>query len=90
MAGVVDRVESGPDPLFLERGYFWSVGSDEVFTLNRFYCINIGGNWHKHVLTMAGVVDRVESGPNPLFLERWFGGGALFTLNWFSAYAKLV
>jgi hypothetical protein len=39
---------------------------------------------------MAGIVDHVESGPNPVSLERGFGGGALFTLNWFSVYAKLV
>jgi hypothetical protein len=44
----------------------------------------------KHVLTMAGVVDRVESGPNPLFLRRGFRGGPLFTLNLFSIYTKLV
>jgi hypothetical protein len=30
---------------------------------------------------MAWVVDRVESGPNPLFMERGFKGGAMFTLN---------
>jgi hypothetical protein len=70
--------------------YFWNVGLDEVFTLNRFCFINIGRNWCKDVLIMAWVVDRVESGPNPLFMERGFEGGALFTLNSFSVYAKLV
>jgi hypothetical protein len=30
------------------------------------------------------------SGPYPVFLERGFGGGALFTLKWFSVYAKSV
>jgi hypothetical protein len=39
---------------------------------------------------MAVVVDRVESGPNPLFLERGVEGVTLFTLNWFSVYATLV
>jgi hypothetical protein len=39
---------------------------------------------------MAVVVDRVENGPNPLFLERGFGGVTLFTLNWFAVCAKLV
>jgi hypothetical protein len=57
------------------------VGLDEVFTLNRFCFINIGRNWCKDVLIMAWVVDRVESGPNPLFMERGFKGGAMFTLN---------
>jgi hypothetical protein len=39
---------------------------------------------------MEEVVDHVESGPKPLFLERGFVGVTLFTLNWFSVYAKLV
>jgi hypothetical protein len=39
---------------------------------------------------MEVVVDRVESGPILLFLERGFGVVTLFTLNWFFVYAKLV
>jgi hypothetical protein len=36
------------------------------------------------------VVDHVESGPKPLFLERGLAVVTLFTLKWVSVYAKAV
>jgi hypothetical protein len=42
------------------------------------------------VLTKEDMVDHVESGPKPLFLERGLAAVTLFTLKWFSVYAKSV
>jgi hypothetical protein len=42
------------------------------------------------VLTKEDMVDHVESGPKPLFLERGLAVVTLFTLKWVSVYAKSV
>jgi hypothetical protein len=42
------------------------------------------------VLTKEDMVDHVESGPKPLFLERGLMVVTLFTLNWVSVYTKSV
>jgi hypothetical protein len=44
----------------------------------------------KHVLTKEYMVDHVESGPKPLFLEWGLAVVTLFTLKWVSVYAKSV
>jgi hypothetical protein len=42
------------------------------------------------VLTKEDMVDHVESGPKPLFLERGLAAVTMFTLKWVSVYAKSV